>query len=112
MIAVLLNHHHKGHYFRHVLFFWPLSSHGNHSDDFVNTCSVSAVSLSNGNHSDDFVNTCSVIAVLLGNVPSGTPSRGSDVAVYVYDINLPSLPTPFYSVLVSISVFMALFSCI
>ena len=27
---------------------------------------------------------------------------------YVYDINQPSLPTPFYSVLVSISVFMAL----
>ena len=28
--------------------------------------------------------------------------------VYVYDINQPSLPTPFYSVLVSISVFTAL----
>ena len=31
-----------------------------------------------------------------------------DVAVYGFDINQPSLPTPFYSVLVSISVFMAL----
>ena len=31
-----------------------------------------------------------------------------DVAVYVPDINQPSLPTPFYSVLVSVSVFMAL----
>ena len=31
-----------------------------------------------------------------------------DVAIYVFDINQPSLPTPFYFVLVSISVFMAL----
>ena len=31
-----------------------------------------------------------------------------DVAVYVFDINQPSLPTPFYSVLLSVSVFMAL----
>ena len=35
-------------------------------------------------------------------------SRGGDVAVDVFDINQLSLPTPFYSVLVSISVFMAL----
>ena len=41
-------------------------------------------------------------------VPTGTPSRGWDVAVYVFAINQPSLPTPFYSVLVSISVFMVL----
>ena len=33
---------------------------------------------------------------------------GGDVMVYVCAINQPSLPTPFYSVLVSISVFMAL----
>ena len=39
-------------------------------------------------------------------VPAGTPSRGGDVAVF--DKNRPSLPTPFYSVLVSVSVFMAL----
>ena len=38
----------------------------------------------------------------------GSPSRGGDVAVDVFDINQPSLPTPFYSVLVSVSVFMAL----
>ena len=31
--------------------------------------------------------------------------RGGDVAVYVFDINQPSLPTPFY---VCISVFLAL----
>ena len=41
-------------------------------------------------------------------VPVGSPSRGGDVVVYVFDINQPSLPTSFYSVLVSVSVFMAL----
>ena len=41
-------------------------------------------------------------------VPTGFPSRGGDVAVEVFDINKPSLPTSFYSVLVSIPVFMAL----
>ena len=41
-------------------------------------------------------------------VPAGSPSRGGDVAVNVFDINQPSLPTPFHSVLVSVSVFMAL----
>ena len=29
-------------------------------------------------------------------VPTGSPSSGGDVAVYVFDINQPSLPTPFY----------------
>ena len=38
----------------------------------------------------------------------GSPPCGGDVEVYVFDINQPSLPTPSYSVLVSISVFMAL----
>ena len=41
-------------------------------------------------------------------VPTGLPSRGGDVAFYVFDINQLSLPTPFYSALVSVSVFMAL----
>ena len=41
-------------------------------------------------------------------VPTGSPSCGGDVAVYVLDIKQPSLPTPFHSVLVSIYVFMAL----
>ena len=41
-------------------------------------------------------------------VPVGSPSRGWDVAVYVFNINQPSLPTPFYSPLVCISVFIAL----
>ena len=45
---------------------------------------------------------------LPSKVPTGSPSRGRDVTVYVYDINQPNLSTPFYSVLVSISVFMAL----
>ena len=38
----------------------------------------------------------------------GSLSHGGDVAIYVYDINHLSLPTPFYFVLVSVSVFMAL----
>ena len=37
-----------------------------------------------------------------------SPSRGGDFTVSVKDINQPSLPTPFYSVLVSISGSMAL----
>ena len=40
-------------------------------------------------------------------VPASSFSRGGDVALDVFDINQPSLPTPFYSVLVSFSVFMA-----
>ena len=44
----------------------------------------------------------------IAGVPMGSPSCGGDVAVYVFDINQLRLPTPFYSVLVSISVFMAL----
>ena len=42
--------------------------------------------------------------------PAGSPSRSGDDAVYVFDINQPSLPTPFYSILVSVSVFMSLSS--
>ena len=42
------------------------------------------------------------------SVPTDSPSRDGNVTVDVFDINQPSLPTPFYSVLVSISVFMAL----
>ena len=41
-------------------------------------------------------------------VHAGSPSRGGDVAVYVFDTNQPSFPSPFYSVLVSVFVFMAL----
>ena len=41
-------------------------------------------------------------------VSEGSPSHGGDAAVYVFDINQLSLPIPFYSVLVSISAFMAL----
>ena len=44
----------------------------------------------------------------LFGVHAGSSSCGGDVAIYVFDIDQPSLPTPLYSVLVSISVFMAL----
>ena len=46
--------------------------------------------------------------VSLSPVPMGSPSRSGDVAVYVFDINQPSLLTPFYSVLMSVPVFIAL----
>ena len=41
----------------------------------------------------------------------GSPSRGGDVVIYVFDINQPSLPTPFYSILVSLSALWS-FQCI
>ena len=41
-------------------------------------------------------------------VPAGSPSRGRDATIYVLDLNQPNLPTPFYSVFVPVSVFMAL----
>ena len=42
------------------------------------------------------------------SVSLGSPSPAGDVMVYVCVINEPSLPTPFYSVLVSVPVFVAL----
>ena len=41
-------------------------------------------------------------------VPASSPSRGGDVAACVFNISQPSSPAPFYSLLVSVSVFMAL----
>ena len=41
-------------------------------------------------------------------VPTGSPSPGGNVTVYVFNINQPSLPAPFYSVLVSVSASMSL----
>ena len=41
-------------------------------------------------------------------IPAVSPPRGGDVAVYVCNVNQPGLPNPLYSVLVPISVFMAL----
>ena len=48
------------------------------------------------------------ICIHLLKVPTGSPSVGGDVAVYIFYINQVSLPTPFYSVLMSVSVFAAL----
>ena len=50
----------------------------------------------------------SVCGLRCSGVPMGSPSCGGDVAVYVKDINQSSFPTPFYSVPVSVSVFVAL----
>ena len=44
----------------------------------------------------------------MSHVPAGSPSRGGDVTVFVFGVNQPSLLTPFYSVFVSVSVFMDL----
>ena len=57
---------------------------------------------------------CLLLLLLLSLlfVPTRLPSCGGDVVVYSFDINQPSLPTPFYPVLVSISVSMALFAVI
>ena len=41
-------------------------------------------------------------------IPAASPSRGGDVTVYVFQVNQPSLPSPFYSVLVFVFVLMAL----
>ena len=49
-----------------------------------------------------------LLPAYLLSVPVGSPSRDGDVAVYVFDVNQPSLPTPFNSVLVSVSFFTAL----
>ena len=38
-------------------------------------------------------------------IPMGSPSHGADVEIYVFDINHLSLPTPFHSVPVTVSVF-------
>ena len=54
-------------------------------------------------------NVTSTVQCHLGRVvPTNSPSRSGGVTVYVFDINQPGLPTPFYFVLVSVSVFMAL----
>ena len=49
-----------------------------------------------------------LLTTIVNQSLSTAPSRGGGVAVYVLDVNQPSLPTPFHSVLVSISVSMAL----
>ena len=42
------------------------------------------------------------------SAPAGSPSRGGDVMIHVKEVNQPSLPTPFYSVLVSVAFCVAL----
>ena len=49
-----------------------------------------------------------IITSLCLQVPRGSLSRGGELAVNDFDIDQPSLPTPFYSVLMSVSVFTAL----
>ena len=47
---------------------------------------------------------CVCVPLCYAYVPAGSPSRGGDVVVHIFDINQQSLPSPLYSVLVSISV--------
>ena len=55
------------------------------------------------------MHTCNRLTVFtVEQIPTGSPSRGGDAAVYVFDVNQLSLTTPFNSVLVSVSVFMAI----
>ena len=43
-----------------------------------------------------FIIVCfDLVMIVVERVPTGSPSRGGGVAVYVFDINQPSLPTPF-----------------
>ena len=49
---------------------------------------------------DDYADICIV--------PVRSPILGGGLTVYGFDINQPSLPPPFYTVLLSISIFMVL----
>ena len=49
------------------------------------------------------LNASLILMLTVLNPPYPT---GGDVAVFVFDINQPSLPTPLYSVLASVSVFI------
>ena len=61
--------------------------------------------MSDDGHSRPFEDDCR--ALPLSTALAGSPSRGGDVAVYVLDRKQPSFPLLFFSVLVSVSVFMA-----
>ena len=73
--------------------------------NFVNNYDVSTllreVIVSLEDLADVTVIIVNVITFFPGNlvtVTTGSPSRGGDVAAYVFDINQPGLPTSFYSV--------------
>ena len=63
---------------------------------------------SDGGHQPDEVAVVHRVSLKAGRtvtVPLGSPSRGGNLTVHVLDIKQLSLPTLFYSVLVSLSVF-------
>ena len=66
----------------------------------TSTCRCSGIDVSSNSSSS------STLPVVL----AGSPSRRGDVAVYVFDINQASLPTPSYSVLVYFSLYGS-FNC-
>ena len=55
-----------------------------------------------------YILCCPAVCRFSDWVPSGLPLSGGDATVYVFGINQLSLPSPCCSVLVSVSVFMAL----
>ena len=55
---------------------------------------------------------CACSWLLFCGVPAGSPSRGEDVAVCVFDINQPSLPTPFLFCFCVYFCFYGPFNCI
>ena len=56
-----------------------------------------------------FILLVSVVKEFVVVVPMDSPSHGGDVAVCVFYINQLSLPTPFYSTLVSLLPFQLYF---
>ena len=46
------------------------------------------------------------VSWLVKNVPMGSASRGGDLGMYFFDINQPRLPIVFYSVLMSVFLFV------
>ena len=84
---------------------------GTHRGDYqLNTRQINTATKANtpANRLNTVCILSKVLIQALCRVPAGSPSRGGDVVVYVFNINQPSLPTPFNSVLVSVSVLLAL----
>ena len=62
------------------------------TDQFLQLSSLSLVSFCDYLHFNSLVSA----TFFTLPVPTSSPSRGGDVAVYVFDINQLSLPTPFF----------------
>ena len=94
-------YHLYGSYFRTQIFtvVWPKVPFCARLEQF---CTDSTVFI---NRMDTHLDACPFARM---RVPAGSSSCDRHVAVHIFNINQPSLPTPFYFVLVSISVFVVL----